>query len=68
MLDKYIMSGWTDLVQKIYNENRHKKGFNLENAMKIASPIWKKSKKNSISKMTETKKGSRRKKRSSRRH
>ena len=62
------MSGWTNLVQKIYNENKHKKGFKLANAMKIASPMWEKSKKNSISKMAETKKGSRRSKRSSRRH
>lgn len=64
------MSGWNDLVQKIYNENKHKNGFKLKNAMKMASPIWAKTKnsnKNSSSQKTKTKKGGKGRKRSTRR-
>ena len=67
------MSSWNDLVQKIYDENKHKNGFKLKNAMKMASPIWAKTKnsnKNSSSQNTKTKKGGRGRgrKRSTRRH
>ena len=65
------MSEWNDLVQKIYRENKHKSGFKLKNAMKMASPIWEKtknSKKNSSSHNMKTKKGGRGKNKRTRRH
>ena len=64
------MSGWNDLVEKIYNENKHKNGFRLRNAMRMASPIWAKTKnsnKNSSSQNTKTMKGGKGRKRSTRR-
>ena len=51
------MSPWNDLVQKIYNENKHKKGFKLKDAMKLASPIWEKSKKHATHAKSKTQKG-----------
>jgi hypothetical protein len=35
------MTAWTDLVKKIYNENKHKKGYKLGMAMKGAKKIYK---------------------------
>ena len=61
------MSDWNNLVQKIYNENKHKKGFKLKNAMKMASPIWKNSKKNSSGQKAKTQKGGKRRSRGTRR-
>ena len=61
------MSDWNNLVQKIYNENKHKKGFKLKNAMKMASPIWKNSKKNYTSQKTKRQKRGKRRSRGTRR-
>lgn len=35
------MSRWTDLVKKIYGENKHKKGYKLGHAMKAGKKIYK---------------------------
>uniref|UniRef100_A0A6C0B4J5 Uncharacterized protein n=1 Tax=viral metagenome TaxID=1070528 RepID=A0A6C0B4J5_9ZZZZ len=35
------MSAWTDLVKKIYGENKHKKGYKLGHAMKAGKKIYK---------------------------
>lgn len=37
------MSAWTDLVTKVYNENKSKPGYKLKNAMKDAAKIYKSS-------------------------
>lgn len=37
------MTAWTDLVKKVYNENKHKPGYKLGNAMKDASKMKKRS-------------------------
>ena len=36
------MTTWTDLVKKIYNNNKHKHGYKLKNAMKDAKKVYKK--------------------------
>lgn len=33
------MSAWTDLVKRVYNENKHKPGYKLGNAMKDAAKM-----------------------------
>jgi hypothetical protein len=38
------MTVWTDLVKKIYNNNKHKKGYKLGHAMKAAKKSYKKTK------------------------
>jgi len=35
------MTAWTDLVKKIYGENKHKKGYKLGHAMKAGKKIYK---------------------------
>jgi len=35
------MTAWTDLVKKIYNENKHKDGYKLGTAMKSAKKVYK---------------------------
>jgi hypothetical protein len=35
------MTAWTDLVKKIYNENKHKKNYKLGMAMKSAKKEYK---------------------------
>jgi hypothetical protein len=35
------MTAWTDLVTKVYNENKSKPGYKLKNAMKDAAKIYK---------------------------
>ena len=55
------MSGWNDLIQKIYNENKHKPGYKLKNAMKAASPIWAKMKKSVSNKKSKTQQGGKKK-------
>jgi hypothetical protein len=35
------MSAWTDLVKRVYNENKHKPGYKLGNAMKDAAKMKK---------------------------
>jgi hypothetical protein len=35
------MSAWTDLVKKIYNENKQKKDYKLGMAMKAAKKVYK---------------------------
>lgn len=37
------MTAWTDLVKKVYNENKSKPGYKLKNAMKDAAKIYKSS-------------------------
>jgi hypothetical protein len=37
-----IMSEWTQLVTKVYNENKSKPGYKFKNAMKDAAKIYKK--------------------------
>ena len=37
------MTAWTDLVTKVYNENKSKPGYKLKNAMKDAAKIYKRS-------------------------
>jgi hypothetical protein len=37
------MSAWTDLVKKVYDENKSKPGYKLKNAMKDAAKIYKSS-------------------------
>lgn len=39
------MTAWTDLVKKVYNENKHKPGYKLGNAMKDAKKVYKTSSK-----------------------
>ena len=39
------MSAWTNLVKKIYNENKHKKGYKLGHAMKAGKKIYRTMKK-----------------------
>jgi len=36
------MSEWTQLVTKVYNENKSKPGYKFKNAMKDAAKIYKK--------------------------
>uniref|UniRef100_A0A6C0H4R0 Uncharacterized protein n=1 Tax=viral metagenome TaxID=1070528 RepID=A0A6C0H4R0_9ZZZZ len=36
------MTDWTDLVKKVYNENKHKHGYMFKNALKDAAKIYKK--------------------------
>jgi hypothetical protein len=43
------MSEWTDLVKRVYNQNKHKPGYKLGNAMKDAAKM-RKGTKNSSSK------------------
>jgi hypothetical protein len=35
------MTAWTDLVKKVYNENKSKPGYKFKNAMKDAAKIYK---------------------------
>ena len=35
------MNAWSKLVQKTYNDNKHKAGYKLRNAMKDAKKIYK---------------------------
>ena len=35
------MTAWTDLVKKIYGDNKHKKGYKLGHAMKAGKKIYK---------------------------
>ena len=34
------MSTWTDLVNKTYNENKHKRGYFLKHALKDAKKVY----------------------------
>jgi len=64
------MSSWNDLIQEIYEKNKHKPGYKLKDAMKEASPIWakmKNSKKVSSTHNKKTKKGGKGKKKRTRR-
>ena len=63
------MGEWNDLIRKIYDENKHKSGYKLGNAMKAASPIWAKMKKNnnSSTKKSKTQKGGKKKSRNTKR-
>jgi len=36
------MTAWTDLVKKLYNENKGKPGYKLGDAMKDAKKVYKK--------------------------
>uniref|UniRef100_A0A6C0B6V3 Uncharacterized protein n=1 Tax=viral metagenome TaxID=1070528 RepID=A0A6C0B6V3_9ZZZZ len=49
------MTAWTDLVKKIYSENKSKKGYKLGHAMKAAKKVYKTMKRDS-KKMRKTKK------------
>lgn len=44
------MSEWTDLVKRVYNQNKHKPGYKLGNAMKDAAAMRKGNKSMSVSK------------------
>jgi hypothetical protein len=46
------MSAWTDLVKKVYDENKEKSGYRLGDAMKAAKKLYKKVKTMSSSKKT----------------
>ena len=35
------MNAWAKLVQKTYNDNKHKAGYKLKNAMKDAKKVYK---------------------------
>lgn len=59
------MTAWTDLVKKIYNENKHKKGYKLGMAMKGAKKVYKTMK---TSSMTKPEKKMRRGKTAKKRH
>lgn len=37
------MTAWTDLVKKVYDENKSKPGYKLKNAMKDAAKLYKRS-------------------------
>ena len=39
------MNAWAKLVQKTYNDNKHKAGYKLKNAMKDAKKVYKTMKK-----------------------
>ena len=39
---------WTELVTQTYQENKHKAGYKLKNAMKAAKKVWKTMKKRLI--------------------
>lgn len=61
------MTAWTDLVTKVYNENKSKPGYKLKNAMKDAAKIYKRSgASSSAGKTKKSRKGSRRRKSSKR--
>lgn len=62
------MTAWTDLVTKVYNENKSKPGYKLKNAMKDAAKIYKRSPAaaSSAGKTKKSRKGSRRRKSSKR--
>ena len=36
------MTTWTDLVKKVFNENKNKAGYKFKNALKDASKVYKK--------------------------
>jgi hypothetical protein len=36
------MTAWTDLVKKVFNENKSRSGYKFKNALKDASKIYKK--------------------------
>jgi len=60
------MSAWTDLVKRVYNENKHKPGYKLGNAMKDAAKMKKGNATKSVSSKGKTakrgrKRGTRRK-------
>lgn len=40
------MNAWAKLVQKTYNDNKHKAGYKLKNAMKDAKKVYKSVKNN----------------------
>jgi hypothetical protein len=44
------MTAWTDLVKKIYDENKHKDGYKLGMAMKGAKKVYKTIKASSMTK------------------
>ena len=61
------MTAWTDLVKKVYNENKSKPGYKLKNAMKDAAKIYKRSPAAAApGKTKKSRKGSRRRKSSKR--
>jgi hypothetical protein len=64
------MTAWTDLVTKVYNENKSKPGYKLKNAMKDAAKIYKRSPAAAAAsapgKTKKSRKGSRRRKSSKR--
>ena len=62
------MTAWTDLVKKVYNENKSKPGYKLKNAMKDAAKIYKRSPAAAAApgKTKKSRKGSRRRKSSKR--
>ncbi len=35
------MTAWTDLVKKVFNENKHKSGYKFSNALLDASKLYK---------------------------
>ena len=37
-----MANAWSQLVGKVYRENKHKKGYRLQDAMKDAKKFWKK--------------------------
>ncbi len=37
-----MANAWSELVGKVYRENKHKKGYRLQDAMKDAKKFWKK--------------------------
>jgi hypothetical protein len=43
------MTEWTDLVKRVYNQNKHKPGYKLGNAMKDAAAMRKGNKSMSVS-------------------
>lgn len=55
---------WSKLVKKVYDDNKHKAGYKLQDAMKDAKKFWKGSNNKSVKKH----RGSRRHRRSTRRH
>jgi len=62
-------SEWNNMVKKVYDENKHKNGFSLGDAMKLASKL-KKSGKMAMTKNKNTKRrgGSHKKTKKNRKH
>jgi hypothetical protein len=55
------MSEWTDLVTKIYHQNKSKPGYKFKNAMKDAAKVYKKGSASASVGSTKKKRKSRRK-------